>query len=152
MPPHAPFRGGSPGDGPLSFPDAQGPKSNPPPLFHNDRHCCSVHRLTKGWSLEGVKTGRRGVAIKAEHLCRLVLPDVRTGLSFQEEIFTLLVPSRWGNFFFKVRVGESSLCSQVLLLPLGVPPMPPACFRGRGGVTTVCLVLPLPMGPDVPPK
>ena len=41
-----------------------------------------------------------------------------------------------------MRVGQLSLCSQVLLLPLGVPPVPaPACGiwrgRGRGGCSCV---------------
>ena len=40
----------------------------------------------------------------------------------------VLVPSNWGKLFSTVRVGQV-LCSQVLLLPLGVPSMPvPACL------------------------
>ena len=58
-----------------------------------------------------------------------VLPDVRNGLSFRNTLFTLLVPSHMGKYFWWVRVAHHSLCSPVLLLPLGVPRMPArACF------------------------
>ena len=35
-----------------------------------------------------------------------------------------LIPTAGGNHLSSVRVGQLSLCSRVLLLPHGVPPMP----------------------------
>ena len=54
------------------------------------------------------------VAVKVEYVCGLVLPDVRTDLGFQKCLHLLC--------FGEVRVGQLSLCSQVLFMPLGIPP------------------------------
>ena len=52
---------------------------------------------------------------------RSVLVGVRTGLSVE---LVLLVPGRGETYCHWGRVGQSSLCSRVLLLPRGVPPAP----------------------------
>ena len=49
-------------------------------------------------------------------MCWLVLPGVRTGLGFEEEI----VHRWWGHVILETRLGLLSLSSQVLFLPLGV--------------------------------
>ena len=46
------------------------------------------------------------VALKAEYVCWLVLPGLRAGMSFQEEIFPMLVPSQWGKALWSARMGQ----------------------------------------------
>ena len=61
-------------------------------------------------------------------MCRLGLPNVRTGLSLKKEIAGVARSTREMHFP-QVRVGRLSLCSTVLPVPLSVTPMPaPACF------------------------
>ena len=67
-----------------------------------------------------------GGAIKA-WVCRLVLVGVCTCSPFdllRREPSARLTPTAGGKKFSSVRVGQLSLCSYVLLLPLGIPPMP----------------------------
>ena len=96
-----------------------------------------------------------GGAIEAETVRRLVLPGVRARSPFEEGILHLWtggwLSTRWiggeGGVFVRdvgsllgyrtageklcMRVGQLSRHSQVLLLPLGVPPMP-ACSTHLG--------------------
>ena len=72
-----------------------------------------------------LNSGGGGVAIKAEGVCLLVLPGGTYLFTFlRRESSTWLTPTAGENYFHWVRVGQLSLCSQVLLLPLGVPPTP----------------------------
>ena len=54
----------------------------------------------------------------AQKVCRLVLPGVCHCWSFGEDFLHIVCP-QWGYVFCKVRVGQLSLCSQMLLLPCG---------------------------------
>ena len=75
-------------------------------------------------------------AIKAEGVCRLVLPGVPTCAPLKQEgskNFEMWAAcwdtSRPKNYYFYcVRVGQCCRYLQMLLLPLGIPPIPlPAC-------------------------
>ena len=97
-----------------------------------------------------LKMGWRG-AIEAERVYRLVLPGVRACAPLEEAILhswvgglvvhsvgwgcrgrvqttasgaAQLTLTTGGNYCDRVRVEHLSLCSQVLLLPRGVPPTP----------------------------
>ena len=57
--------------------------------------------------------------------CRLVLLAAHAGLSIDEEIVSIACPQTVGSRIVRyVRAGQSSLCTQVPLLPRGVPPAP----------------------------
>ena len=60
--------------------------------------------------------------MKAESVCRLVLPGVHTGLIFLGSIVHTACPKPLGKGIF-CTPQKVSLYSQVLLLPIGVPPM-----------------------------
>ena len=64
-----------------------------------------------------------GIATKAAEVYRSVLPGVCTGLGVRGEAVYVPQVTGGSEHFWYVRVGQlATTCSQVLLLPRGVPP------------------------------
>ena len=55
--------------------------------------------------------------MKAKQMCRLALPNERNCSNFEEIECVARPQTVWGNLFWCVRLGQPSLCLQLLLLP-----------------------------------
>ena len=62
---------------------------------------------------------------KAPRVRQSVIPEVRSGSGFQAETVCVASADRVGPCLWHVRAGQRCLCSEVLLLPLGDPRVPP---------------------------
>ena len=55
-------------------------------------------------------------------MCRLVVPGAHTGLNFEGELVCCVSQATGETQFQHLRAGQSSFCSQVLPVPLGITP------------------------------